>query len=50
MLNKILSWLRDKYNECFFIGSTDKLPPPLEEKEERDCIIKAGKGDIIAKK
>lgn len=49
MLNKILSWLRDKYNECFFIGSTDKLPPPLEEKEERDCIIKAGKGDIIAK-
>ena len=49
MLNKILSWLRDKYNECFFIGSTDKLPPPLEEKEERDCIIKAGKGEIIAK-
>ena len=49
MINKILLWLKSKYNDCFFVGSTDKLPPPLEEGEERDCIIKAGKGDINAK-
>ena len=49
MLNKLILWLKEKYNECFFIGSTDKLPPPLEESVERDCIIKAGKGDIEAK-
>ena len=49
MINKILLWLKSKYNECFFVGSTDKLPPPLEENEERDCIIKAGKGDVDAK-
>ena len=49
MINKILLWLKQKYNECFFVGSTDKLPPPLEEGEERDCIIKAGKGDVDAK-
>lgn len=49
MINKILLWLKEKYNECFFVGSSDKLPPPLEESEERDCIIKAGKGDIEAK-
>lgn len=49
MINKLLLWLKEKYNECFFIGSTDKLPPPLEESVERDCIIKAGKGDIDAK-
>ena len=49
MINKILLWLKNKYNECFFVGSTDKLPPPLNEIEERDALIKAGKGDINAK-
>ncbi|MBE6155004.1 MAG: sigma-70 family RNA polymerase sigma factor [Firmicutes bacterium] len=49
MINKILSWLKNKYNECFFVGATDKLPPPLSEIEERDAIIKAGKGDEDAK-
>ena len=34
MLNKIISWLKKKYNECFFVGSTDKLPPPLSKEEE----------------
>ena len=50
MINKILLWLKKKYSECFFVGSSDKLPPPLEESVERDCIIKAGKGDVDAKK
>lgn len=49
MINKILLWLKKKYNECFFVGSTDKLPPPLSEAEERDFVIKAGKGDTNAK-
>jgi len=49
MINKLLLWLKRKYNECFFVGSTDKLPPPLSEAEERNAIIKAGKGDNDAK-
>ena len=49
MISKILAWLKSKYNECFFVGKTDKLPPPLEEAEERDTIIKALKGDTEAK-
>ncbi len=49
MLNKIIYWLKSKYSECFFVGSSDKLPPPLAEDIERDCIIKASKGDIEAK-
>ncbi len=49
MINKIIRWLKEKYNECFFVGSTDKLPPPLSEDEERDAVIKAGKGSLEAK-
>ena len=49
MINKILIWLKEKYNECFFVGKTDKLPPPLDEALERDYIIKASKGDQDAK-
>ncbi len=49
MINKIISWLKKKYNECFFVGSTDKLPPPLDKNVELDYLIKAKKGDIDAK-
>lgn len=49
MIHKIILWLKRKYNECFFVGATDKLPPPLSEEEERDAIIKASKGDKEAK-
>ncbi len=49
MINKILLWLKKKYSECFFVGSSDKLPPPLDENEEKACLIKAGFGDIEAK-
>ena len=49
MITKLLLWLKRKYNECFFVGATDKLPPPLNEIEEREAIIKAGKGDEDAK-
>lgn len=49
MIKKIINWLKKKYNECFFIGSTDKLPPPLDKEEELECLIKAKQGDIEAK-
>jgi len=49
MIKKIINWLKKKYNECFFIGSTDKLPPPLEKDEELECLIKAKQGDKEAK-
>lgn len=49
MIDKILSWLKKDYNECFFIGSSDKLPPPLEKEEELQLIIASKKGDIEAK-
>ena len=44
MLKKILLWLRAKYSECFFVGSTDKLPPPLSKEKELECLIKVSKG------
>ena len=49
MIKKLLEWLKIKFNVCYFVGSTDKLPPPLNETEERDAVIKASKGDINAK-
>ncbi len=49
MLNKIILWLKEKYNECFYIGSTDKLPPPLSKEEELKCLIECKKGDMEAK-
>lgn len=52
MLKKLKEFLRSlklKYEECFFIGSTDILPPPLDKDKELECIIKAQKGDIEAR-
>lgn len=49
MIRKIIEYLRLKYNECFFVGSTDKLPPPLTKEEEIDYVIKAKNGDITAR-
>lgn len=46
---QILKWIREKYSSCFFVGSQDKLPPPLSKNEELECIIEAGKGNIEAK-
>ncbi len=49
MIQKILNWIKGKYSECFFIGSSDKLPPPLSKEEELECILKAQQGDEEAK-
>ena len=49
MFKKIIAYLKRKYNECFFVGSTDKLPPPLGKEEELSYVIKARSGDENAR-
>lgn len=49
MFRKIIEWLFSKYNEVFFVGATDKLPPPLSKEEELDYLIKAKAGDEEAR-
>ncbi len=49
MIQKILNWLKKKYSTCFFIGSSDKLPPPLSKEEELAYLIKAKQGNEEAK-
>ena len=49
MLRKIIEYLKLKYNECFFVGSTDKLPPPLEKEEELKLLVEAKKGNEEAR-
>ena len=48
MIKKILRWLK-KYNECFYIGSSDKLPPPLDLEQERALLIEMHKGSDDAR-
>ena len=48
-LKELLNLLKVKYQECFFVGSSDILPPPLSKEEELDCIIKAQQGDLNAR-
>ena len=49
LIKKLLSLIICRYNQFFFVGSTDALPPPLEECEELDYLIKAQKGDLEAR-
>ena len=49
MLKKIIEYLKKKYNECFFVGATDKLPPPLSKEKELEYLIKSKQGDIDAR-
>lgn len=49
MIKKIIEFLKLKYNECFFVGSTDKLPPPLSKEEELSYVIKVREGDENAR-
>ena len=49
IFKKIITWLKAKYNACFFVGSTDILPPPLSKEEERAYLIKAQEGDEAAR-
>ncbi len=47
-LKKLLKLLK-KDNECFFVGSTDILPPPLSSEEELHYLMLAKQGDENAK-
>ena len=49
MFKKIIELLKRKYSEVFFIGSGDKLPPPLNREEELSYLVKAKSGDIEAR-
>ena len=49
MFKKIIALLKAKYQEVFFIGSDDKLPPPLNREEELSYLVKAKTGDIEAR-
>ena len=49
MFRKLIEFLKAKYNEVFFVGATDKLPPPLSKEEELAYLIKAQQGDTDSK-
>ena len=49
MFKKIIELLKRKYSEVFFIGSDDKLPPPLNREEELSYLVKAKAGDMEAR-
>ena len=49
MFRKLIEYLKIKYNEVFFVGATDKLPPPLSKEEELAYLIKAQQGDEEAR-
>ncbi len=49
MIKEFICRLLLKLNLCYFVGSTDALPPPLNKKDELEYLIKAKKGDINAR-
>ena len=49
MFKKLLKKIIKKYHEVFFVGATDKLPPPLAKEEELNYLIKAKAGDEFAR-
>ena len=49
LIKKIIAFFKQKYNQFFFVGSTDILPPPLEKEDEIKYVIEAQKGDIGAR-
>ena len=48
LFEKIKKWL-GSINELFYVGSTDKLPPPLSRDEEEYFIAMAQDGDLFAR-
>ena len=48
-IKKLLLKLKIKYNECYFVGATDKLAPPLSKDEELKYLIEYQKGSEEAR-
>ncbi len=49
IFQRLIAYLRRKYNDCFFIGSSDALPPPLDKERELELLIKCKEGDMEAR-
>ncbi len=49
LLKELLGKLFGKYNELFFVGSTDILPEPLSKEEEEKYVLLFQNGDLKAK-
>ena len=49
IIKKIIKTIFEKYNSLYFLGQTDKLPPPLSKDEEEKLIDEFHNGDINAK-
>lgn len=49
IFRKIIEFLKKKYNDCFFVGSTDALPPPLDKDKEFELLLKCKEGNIEAR-
>ena len=47
LLKKILKF-KDE-SKCFYLGSTDLLPPPLSKEDEEDLVMKSNNGDMSAR-
>ena len=48
-IKELLSNIFGKYNQFFFVGSSDILPPPLEKDEEIELVKLCQLGDINAR-
>ena len=48
-IKRIIESILKKYNELYFIGSTDILPEPLSKEEEYKYVEEFQKGDINAR-
>ena len=48
-ISRLIALLFKKKDECLYINSTNILPPPLNEEEERNCLIKSNEGDLEAR-
>ena len=49
MINKLINKFFRKYDKVFFVGATDKLPPPLSKEEENSLVIEAQNGNEKAR-
>ena len=49
IIKKIIKIILGKYNELYFLGQTDKLPPPLSKEDEERLLIDFHNGNMTAK-